>query len=266
MYQRAAIAIPLDNYSINSRISKTEKKDWIDHSHPLIVHTLKKTALYEYFIECPDKQLFIDTNLPLGIGIGGSSALVASLIKLEEKVTLRTRSFKESLELAMVCEDLAHGRSSGLDVAVALLQKPMSYRAGQVEDIAPGFEQSLMLVNTGASNCSTRNCVTQVAKNFGAYHKIWDDFEDIYNAIVQDGITHEAIKENHILLKKIGVVPDPVCQFISSIEKEGGAAKISGAGNIHASSHNAGVIIATGIDQNNLSDIGSAYGYSFLPG
>lgn len=202
----------------------------------------------------------------MGVGLGASSAIVAALITLQEKLTGRHRSFEDKLDLAKHCEDLAHGRSSGLDVAVALLQKPIIFHDGKVKDTPahlPG--DNLSLINTGAPDCSTRDCVLKVAERFDKTHPIWNDFETVFQNIADHGLKKDAIRHNHQLLKRIGVVPEPVAKFIQAIEDKGGAAKISGAGNIEMSSFHAGIVMVAGLEKDLLKQICTQYDYSLLP-
>ena len=208
----------------------------------------------------------VDTDLPVGVGLGASSAIVAALITLQEELTGEHRSFEEKLDLAKHCEDLAHGRSSGLDVAVALLQKPIIFQNGRVEEAPSDIsDEKLYLINTGAPKCSTRDCVLKVAENFDTTDPIWNEFEAVFQNIRDGGLKKDFIRHNHNLLKRIGVVPEPVANFIQVIEDKGGAAKISGAGNIDMSSLNAGIVMVTGLENGFLKQVCSQHDYSLLP-
>ena len=66
-----------------------------------------------------------------------------------------------------------------------------------------------------------------------------------------------AVRENHKLLVKIGVVPDPIQQFIKDVEKWGGAAKTCGAGAVAGDS--AGIVMV--IAENPPIELCQRYGY-----
>jgi mevalonate kinase len=70
----------------------------------------------------------------------------------------------------------------------------------------------------------------------------------------------EAIRGNHRLLRRIGVVPDRVSDFIAAVENRGGAAKICGAG--AAGGEAGGVVLVTGIRP--PADLCEAFGYSLV--
>ena len=84
---------------------------------------------------------------------------------------------------------------------------------------------------------TTGECVVDVKTKFER-DLIWNDFEAVTLALekavrankLED--VQQAIRENHKLLTRIGVVPAKVQQFIGEIEAQGGAAKICGAGSV----------------------------------
>ena len=227
---------------------------------------MREIGLDRWFADHPDKQLVIDGDLPVGIGLGASAAVVATLIRLDEQLNNRTYAFDDALALGRKCEDLAHGSSSGLDVAVALKQKPIVFSKNGIEVSDYIGEQDFALVNTGAPTRSTGECVQKVGQDFPGEAGIWDDFADICARILHDGVTIDAIRRNHALLCGIGVVPARVQAFVRDIETAGGAAKISGGGNIDDDAPSAGVIIVTGLDVQALKELCDDHGYSLLTG
>src|SRR5579872_7137709 len=91
------------------------------------------------------------------------------------------------------------------------------------------------LVNTGIPLSSTGECVTQVQPFFHRSRR-GEDFAAITELMDQALQNqdyknfHTSIRENHRLLKEIGVVPEKVQRFIAELEEQGGAGKICGAG------------------------------------
>jgi mevalonate kinase len=122
------------------------------------------------------------------------------------------------------------------------------------------------LVNTGKPKVSTGECVEAVTV-YLQNSSLMDDFSQVAlamdKALEQNDIFEFAncIKENHQLLKHIGVVPKKVVNFIEEIEARGGAAKVSGAGAI--TDDRAGVVLIA--SEKDISDIVEEYGYEIIP-
>lgn len=227
---------------------------------------MREIGLDRWFANHPGRQLFVDGDLPVGIGLGASAATVASLIRLDEQLNNRTYAFDDALALGRACEDFVHGTSSGLDVAVALKKHPIVFSKNGIEVSAYTYEQEFALVNTGVPTRSTGECVKKVARDFPGDAGIWDAFAEVCEAVLRDGVTIDAIRRNHALLCDIGVVPEGVQDFIAAIERDGGAAKISGGGNIDHDSARAGIVIVTGLGAQTLKELCDDHGYSFLTG
>lgn len=96
---------------------------------------------------------------------------------------------------------------------------------------------------------------------------IGNDFSAVTNAFDQ-ALQNEdreeiknCIRQNHHLLRTIGVVPDKINNFIVDVEKLGGAAKICGAGSIRGDNGGAVLVAA----DKPLVDLPQRYGYSLIP-
>ena len=71
----------------------------------------------------------------------------------------------------------------------------------------------------------------------------------------------ENIRANHQLLKRIGVVPNQVSQFISEIESLGGAAKICGSGSVEGDAGGVVLVLADEMP----SEICDKFGFKVSP-
>ena len=185
------------------------------------------------------------SNIPIGCGLGSSAATVLSEIRAVGhyfRVDFRPDwHYKYSLE----AENMQHGRASGVDSYVSLHGGCVRFQNGVGEKVAlPNIP--IFIVQTGTPQTTTGECVSSVADKFKS-SGIWDEFEEVTQKIseVIGGkdieAMQEAVRENNKLLVKIGVVPEPVQQFIKDVEKWGGAAKTCGAGAV--TGDNAGVVM-----------------------
>ena len=107
----------------------------------------------------------------------------------------------------------------------------------------------MYLVNTGKPAASTGECVSHT-ESFFKRTALADDFaavtQSFDNALQAQDVTdmRRAFRENHRLLTEIGVVPRRVETLISELERQGGAAKVCGAGSITGDAAGAVVILA----------------------
>lgn len=213
-------------------------------------------------------QIHVKSTIPIGCGMGSSAATILSIIHAITHhlgVNLSPETF---LRLGLEAENMQHGTSSGLDLKLSMYGGCRYLKNKQV------FSRSvprlpMYLVNTGTPSTSTGECVAAAAPFF-ATSNIGDDFAAVteamdlaLNPLSLSLNLKQAIRENHKLLVRIGVVPDPVQQFIAKIEQAGGGAKICGSGAVAGNS--AGVVLIVIDDEFALKKLCEQYRYEILP-
>lgn len=106
--------------------------------------------------------LRISSNLPIGAGLGASGALCSVISRwCESQGWLKGQDI---YEFACRLEDLFHGESSGVDVAVALSQKGLKFlRAGDRTEIQPTWKPRFYLSFSGQRGV-TSECVQRVKR------------------------------------------------------------------------------------------------------
>lgn len=178
----------------------------------------------------------VQSDIPVGCGMGSSAAIVLSVMYAMSQYLEQPLSEETLYQLALNAENMQHGRSSGLDLRVALRGGGLYVHGDKLESrLLP--TQAFYLVNTGVPDTTTGQCVEAVAPHFKDSNVV-NDFAAV-TALMDEGLRQqniitmqEAVRHNHQLLKHIGVVPARVQTFIESIEAAGGAAKTCGAGAI----------------------------------
>ncbi len=178
----------------------------------------------------------LKSNIPVGSGLGSSAASVLSELRALGHY-LRV-DFKPDwyYEFSLESEKLQHGHPSGVDSHISLYGGCARFENGAATSI-PLPRMPMFLVETGAPEATTGECVMQVKEQF-ENDLIWNDFEVVTNEVEKavrannNALIHSLIRENHRLLCRIGVVPEKVQQFAADVEAAGGAAKICGAGSI----------------------------------
>lgn len=104
--------------------------------------------------------LFIVNRLPCGAGLGASAALCVALARWFARSGLVSPDAVH--EFARQLENLFHGESSGLDIAVTARERPVLFNidAGAAA-FAPAWTPGLFLSDSGA-RAATRECVDKV--------------------------------------------------------------------------------------------------------
>lgn len=210
-------------------------------------------------------NLDITTEIPLGCGMGSSAAIAVAIILAASAVTGQDLSKDEVFKLAWETEKLQHGNPSGVDPYASLYGGWVKFsRAGSASLLWNNKDFQPWLAFTGVPATGTGECVAQVAKNFGR-SSIWSEFGAVVEALAEalaagkDEPLREAMRANHRLLAKIGVVPAKVQHFIREIEKAGGAAKVCGAGSV--AGDGAGMVLLLAPPEEQAS-LGQKYGYA----
>jgi mevalonate kinase len=176
----------------------------------------------------------VRSTIPVGCGLGSSAASVLSELRAVGHYLRVDFRPDWHYKYSIVAENMQHGRASGVDSYVSLHGGCVRFQEGEGVKIAmPSIP--VFIVNTGTPETTTGECVEDVRRKF-EHDRIWGDFEGVTDEVasVIGGKDIEsiqaAVRENHKLLCRIGVVPEPVRQFIREVEAGGGAAKICGAG------------------------------------
>lgn len=199
-------------------------------------------------------EIQVDSGIPIGSGLGSSAAAIVSCLRSLAQLFKIHWEPKKFLNLAIDIENLQHGISSGIDLYTTIFggctyfPKNLKNNNFMPQNIIlPNFD--FKIVNTGQPAATTGECVFMAKKYFEGSDLI-KEFSLITEAVKQALITGnkvqciEAIKENHALLCRLGVVPEKIKIFIKAIEQTGGAAKICGAGSVYGNS--AGIVMLLG--------------------
>ena len=104
--------------------------------------------------------LSLSSDIPMGAGLGASAALCVAVTRWMESLGLVAE--KEKIEFARQLENIFHGESSGVDVAVVSTEKSLRFVKGQAaEYFDPRWKPHLYISYSGQKGV-TSQCVTQV--------------------------------------------------------------------------------------------------------
>lgn len=169
----------------------------------------------------------IHNGIPLGKGMGSSTALVVALCKC--------LLGEDRREDALRIENAVNPGHSGLDFAVIWSGKPTVFRKGTAPAGASldlGFLRNSELIDTGAPNETTAELVAwmrsrvEITEVSAALKTIGTCTE----RLLADENPLTVIPDHHRAQVALGVVTPEAQKIIADIEKNGGAAKILGAG------------------------------------
>lgn len=182
--------------------------------------------------------VIIKNDIPLGKGMGSSTALVIALSKC--------LLGPERKEDALHVEDTVNPGHSGLDFAVIWSGLPMAFKRGTPPEevhLDLSFLKNSKLIDTGTPNETTPELVawmrsrTEMPEVSAALKTIGNCTKRLLNG--ESAMT--VFPDHHRAQVALGVVPESVQELIAGIEKKGGAAKVLGAG---ARSGGGGMVLA----------------------
>lgn len=208
-------------------------------------------------------EIKTESEIPIGCGMGSSAAsIVSTNYALSQFFNRNDVENSHYFEWSLDAENIQHGKSSGIDVQMALRGGIALYQKGIFTPLST-FPWPILMINTGTPVSSTGECVAHSQAIFKQQPALLQQFEavtqKIYQAIQQQNKTQFclAIQQNHALLCELGVVPLKVQTLIQQIESQGGSAKICGAGAVMGD--NAGIVLITGLSKSEAQALGLPY-------
>ncbi len=201
----------------------------------------------EYFklISINGFDLKIDSELPVGAGMGSSAALAVSIIGALFLFTNKKFDKEDINKIAFLCEQKKHGRPSGGDNSAScfggliLFKKDEGVRQLDL-NIPTEIKENFYVINTGVPEESTGKMVSivkdlyRVKSNFVVeifieQAELTEQFLVAIQNVNKDEVMR-IIKAGEKNLEKIGAVSESTKDLIRKIEENGGCAKVCGAG------------------------------------
>lgn len=190
-------------------------------------------------------ELIIDSQIPVGAGMGSSGALAVSIIGALSLFIGKPFNKEIINKIAFLSEQKKHGKPSGGDNTTSCFGGLMWFKKD--EGIKPlgvalpaDVSENYFNINTGTPSETTGEMVSLVRglmeKEPESTQKILDEQEklvrDLLPALEQSNhkTIIQIIRNGELNLEKLGAVSAFVKKIIRDIEKSGGAAKICGGG------------------------------------
>ncbi len=132
----------------------------------MIIWSVFEKALNEVKVKRSDLhgELSIHSSISFGAGMGASATLSVGIAQFFHYLGFLKKD--ELFIFAKKIEDLFHGESSGVDVAVALYQKPLIYKRGEKIEFIDRTRLPLLALSYTGTRGVTKDCVNKVKNIF----------------------------------------------------------------------------------------------------
>jgi mevalonate kinase len=228
LFGKKGLAVPAKN-RIDVTVSASQKTDGLtmqwrqsDVDAKWVTYAEKIMSLLSG--HSPRGELIIESSLPLGKGMGSSTALVIAMARCILGPDCR--------EKALQIEDEVNKGHSGLDFAVIWSEEPTVFKKGDAPvraDLPKDFLAHSHLIDTGAPNETTAELVAWIKgkKDTAAAIEIIGNCTE---RLLKGENLKTVMRDHHHAQCMLGVVPKSAQKVIAEIEAKGGSAKVIGAG------------------------------------
>ena len=255
VYGRHAIAVPAP-VNIRTKVQDTEDEILLMIPSWGVEYRLDKNPEKRQSFEKPaglildqmglskkGMKIEVFSDIPRGMGLGGSAAIAVSIIKALNNHFKLALNQDEINQMALESEKIAHGNPSGIDNTMATYGHPLIFRNGDNPLIEPLNinETFSILVGFSSTEGLTAKTVGIVRdlwkKNPGVYEKIFDEIDSLALQSIQAiqnndfELLGQLMNINHGLLNTLQV-STPELERLIMIARESGAlgAKLTGGG------------------------------------
>jgi mevalonate kinase len=210
----------------------------IDELNSIFKSLLKKAAEFTNIsLEKIKGKFLVTSNIKTRSGLGSSSAICVNIANVFKYFGFSGDIFM----LAKFLEDYFHKKSSGLDVAVALNNKPVVFQHNEVASILePSFWPHLALTYSGEQSITSR-CIEIVNNFIKKNEKLAFELDNMMNTasdLCETGfksVSFDKIKDGISLgneaFKSWGLHTKSLTEHISMLKRQGAvAAKPTGSG------------------------------------
>ncbi len=225
-------------------------KEWQKYVSGLII------ACEEHAGEKFSGVLTIDNALPLGRGMGSSTALL---------IAIGRALLGDDCEAACrQMENQFNPGHSGIDFEVIWRNQPILFRRGETVQSAPistDFLANAILIDTGKPGETTPALVDWVKEHAAMLEPALQAIGQCTERLLKGESPQTVIPDHHRAQVELGVVPEPVQRLIADIEVQGGVAKIIGAG---ARTGGGGMVMTLHRESDVVQTIAKRYDYSLI--
>lgn len=185
-------------------------------------------------------DVIIDGAIPHGRGLGSSAACARAVVHALADLHGRDITERETFDLVQTAENVAHGRSSGVDARAVGASAPLLFQAGEVQELSIGCDGLFIVADSGAVG-RTKDAVELLREGFQQHDGAQERFvrrasrltEEARHALA-DGRPEELgsrLTEYHDLLRAAGLSTKGIDALVEAALMGGSlGAKITGGG------------------------------------
>ncbi|MBN8580514.1 MAG: mevalonate kinase [Anaerolineae bacterium] len=255
VYNRPALAVPVDQVQVDVEVSDSDKLGvWIDapmvdlhgelstlpSNHPIGTVILKLFQHLGISLH-PNISVTIRSTIPVAAGLGSGAAVSVALIRALTSFLDHPLSNERVNDLVFEIEKLHHGTPSGIDNTVITYNMPVYYMKDKpIETFKPGKPFTIVIGDTGIP--------APTKESVGDVRRLWlrdqNRFESIFNEVAQIStmarhlietgrpeLLGELMDHNHEFLQQITVSSPELDVLVVAARKAGAlGAKLSGGG------------------------------------
>ncbi len=204
----------------------------------------------------------IETDLPVGCGMGSSAALTIALLRARASAEGRPANFSWLHREGFAVEAVFHGTPSGLDHAVSALGGAVLYRRDEAPEPIAMPPVTAVVLDTGIAG-DTAQLVAQVNAgrpgNESLLQRLGHLVEDRAPHLEDTAALGAAMNEAHSVLAELGVSTPLLDELVELARRHGAqGAKLSGAGG-------GGIVLALVEDPGSLLRAAKRRGLRALP-
>jgi mevalonate kinase len=170
-------------------------------------------------------DLTVESDLPIGKGMGSSTALVIAMARCLLGEDCRTA--------ALEIEDAVNPGHSGLDFAVIWENQPVVFKKGEPPKpitLPKDLLKNTELIDTGKPEETTPELIAWIKSRQDELAEPLRIIGECTERILGGEDLKTVMRDHHKAQVALGVVPKDVQELIAKIEQEGGSAKVIGAG------------------------------------
>jgi mevalonate kinase len=243
-----ALAFPYPKFSLSLSFFKNENRASYEKQDPQILSLLGRACEFLKKESSVFARSFIEiqSDIPMGAGLGSSAAMSVAVAKLA--IWKTASDANELIPLAAHLEDLFHGKSSGMDVSVIAVGAPILFSMQNKAKVLDEFKTfpKIDLHDTGLRG-QTKICIEQVKTwkvNHSEEAQAVDAQMDQATSFAVLGFTEfqrdpktgeqnlaKAMNLAHACFEAWGLVPNEIRAQRDAFLKQGAlSAKLTGAG------------------------------------
>jgi mevalonate kinase len=172
----------------------------------------------------------VNTSIQAKSGLGSSAAICINIANVFKHLGF----WNDAFSLAKYLEDQFHHKSSGLDIAIAMTNKPIVFQNNKINSILEiSFWPHLMLTYSGETS-TTSECTDTVMNVFYSNSSLADELDAMMNhasALCESGLKNgnfnqlkEGIALGNETFKGWGLHNDALSSHINTLINDGAAA------------------------------------------